>query len=301
MFRSRLMFASAAVALALTADLSGLPPNPELIVTIEGGFLHVFSDKTQRYEFGAMKSTPHPHPIHLRLGNATADVANLTKDSGRYNLSGHVIEITSPGTTLTGVPTLPKVSTLAAATAPTNWDNLYLIPDLVAIANKAAGEGSNVKLLEKWRDTLDARVILAGGKINVRKPAQLFAQNALWQFKQPGSRLIHEQSIADTLIYRVPIASRRVILKEGPATLLDLSATAGNLTFTITAETVKPYRPIKPGEAFQHFTTFFDAVSPSPARRPLPYYEPRAKRDDIVGKYCLGARATESAESGPGQ
>jgi hypothetical protein len=190
---------------------------PRLVILIEGGFLHVFSDTAKTYEVGAMNSSTSKHPIWLTVNKGTP-TTELERKSNRYDLSGKVLTVSVPGIPTNGMPEGPPESKITEK-LPTNWNNISFIPDLVQLAIKA-GADPKVALDPSWRSKVHARLVFTGGKLSVVTPRAKLEQKALWQFRVPKTAATmtkHRQPVAATTKYELKmpgLKDQKVVLTD---------------------------------------------------------------------------------------
>jgi hypothetical protein len=304
MVRHWFVFTAGLIAICLSGVAGAVMPQapPRLVILIEGGFLHVFSDVAKTYEVGAMKSVTSKHPIWLTVNNGTAASKYLKPDQyGRFNLSDKVLTVSVPDVPTNGAPKEPPDSKVSQQ-LPKDWNDLAFIPDLVTLAIKA-GADAKVALDPGWRSKVHARLVFTGGTLSVVRPRAELEQKALWQFRVPKTAETmtkHRQPIAATIKYELVmpgLKDQKVVLKgEKNDDVVSVASTDG-ISVTISAESPGGSTKLEPGDAFPHYDAFYDALTPVPGTKIVPHYYPRTGKDGISSDHCVGGKARETGSS----
>lgn len=276
---------------------------PVLNIQIEGANANVVSLKSNTFEFGPMKAggvcgDEPPHELWLLVPKSLDTTTTLQPVQAATQFqSFNVYRLTgltgSPAVPDTGKPELPPLS------APGTQNQLALVPDLTQFV-------SSPSLSPSWRDKLSARIVLRGGRLEVKAPEEDPAKTAVWEFKAPGHPATGvSQNITDHLQYTLPLSSGQVTLAFEGGTSMTIEGAPINIgLLTATADAVKNTTSAaryEIGESAHEYCRFYELLAAPPAMsdRALPVLKSVTLTSSGIaegprpGKYCGGARFME--------
>lgn len=183
-------------------------------------------------------------------------------------------------------PARPSTDHPADVFKEADWRSMQWVPNVAWFAKKP-------KVAADWDKKVAGILELRGGSLEAGMPAHPVGQVAMWEFKD-GTTTVWKQTMADRIVYRLPLSSPDVTLHQTP-----LAGGAAN-TVKLRAEPqlriVIDYLDNSPdsgypvGTKLEHFAAFYSLLD-DPSQSPiLPEHtadvaKPRTRRSR-PGPYC---------------
>jgi PKD repeat protein len=289
-----------AIVSVIGVDGWSQPAEIRLRLNFTGGLAYVANERDGVFEAGTARTSAPAHHLWIEVNpGATVQSTTLTKAPGTnsYALNGEHVRVSAGGLVQTGLPTLP--GSTAVKTVPTDWNNLFFIPDLAVLAKAATG--TTYKLKESPAQLLTGRVIVAGGALKVTAPSERQVNEATWEFRSSAAprHNLSTGPITNSIVYEATVT-------RGPITLV--STTSGKPVMTIVPSADAPQvsaeirgRVVDPnlaggeiaqGKPVPHFEHLYEVLSPAVASkdRAIPYLvsvvKPDKDKGAIVGELC---------------
>jgi hypothetical protein len=183
-------------------------------------------------------------------------------------------------------PTKPSTNHPANVFNAADWRSMQWVPNVAWFAKKP-------KVASDWEKKVAGILELRGGSLEAGMPAHPIGQVAMWEFKD-GNTTVWQQTMADRIVYRLPLSSPDVALHQTP-----LAGGAVN-TVKLRAEPqlriVIDYLDNSPdsgypvGTKLDHFTAFYSLLEESQQPLILPEHTSNVAKPRTgkvrPGPYC---------------
>ena len=207
------------VAVTLTWTGCGRPTAPptaagsaELQIIIHGGFAYVPTVTEQRVEVAYLKDTNVAGCQVDQLGTelvvdaGTIVEPNPPPGTRTFNLASAVV--TFPDLESANIPLNAGRGSRPGPpykpSTPNEWDDLKWVPGI-------SPDFPSSSLNPEWRNLVDGRVVLKGGRIKGLAPSQSAIRNAVFEFRK-GGVAAYQHAITERTEYSVRVPSDRVVM-----------------------------------------------------------------------------------------
>lgn len=271
----------------------------ELQIEVYGGFAFVPTPADRQLEIAYLKDTAVTDCTVKQLGTdlmveeGTIVEPATPPPSKMFDLAGTVVkfpdlEAAKPPLNATrgNRPTSPPFGPVDPDN-PAHWEPLHWVPSLSA-------EHTTSSLNPRWRELVNGRVVLHGGRIKGLHPSDVVVKGSLFEFRR-GSTPVFRQAITDRLEYSVRVPSDRVVmLLDGPHPTKKVVITSNPgrpVRLRLLGRHAKSTGGTLPvGAGIEHYCAFYQLMQPipAPAEWLLPYYVGSATPANAAGQPSPG-------------
>jgi hypothetical protein len=295
----------AAVLVALL--VAYLWPRPTASTSVEmevyGGFAYVPSGNTleiaymKATDFDGCKVTPIGTELQVKDGTDIVDAQpNPIPGNKKFNLAGAVV--TFPDMTDGGAPIVvrPVDRPNIPPVQPANTDNSADWEDLKWVASTGDDFRKTNPLNPAWRDLVDGRVVLTGGKLVGDHPDDPVVQVGVFDFKRgyaaaANTPAVYRQALTDRTKYTVTVPKDQIVLKISGSKagwtriVVKPSSPGGTVKLKLSGlHSHETPGELGVGDPMLDFCQFYQILKPVPSRdqQLIPYF---------MGKAALASQA----------